>query len=229
MAIGRIPEPGTGIPESIIAAKGDILTGTANDTPAVLSVGTNGHTLVADSAEATGLKWAAPSSGAMALVKRASFSNVANTGTTFDGVFTSSYKSYVMVIEQISAVTQTDDLHLQFRYAGPTTQTVDYYTNTLMVITSSTTITNNNAANTTEMILSTQLGSTDFPCAGTFDIDGVGNASEKPTVTGMFVNTASNERFIVLGAQTASRTYTGLLLKSSSTNITGTVAVYGLV
>jgi hypothetical protein len=60
MAIGRIPEPGTGIPESIIAAKGDILTGTANDTPAVLSVGTNGHTLVADSATATGLAWAAP-------------------------------------------------------------------------------------------------------------------------------------------------------------------------
>jgi hypothetical protein len=63
MAIGRIPEPGTGIPESIIAAKGDILTGTANDTPAVLSVGTNGHTLVADSAEATGLKWQAPAGG----------------------------------------------------------------------------------------------------------------------------------------------------------------------
>lgn len=57
MAIGRIPEPGTGIPESIIAAKGDILTGTANDTPAVLSVGTNGHTLVADSGETTGLKY----------------------------------------------------------------------------------------------------------------------------------------------------------------------------
>jgi hypothetical protein len=60
MAIGRIPEPGTGIPESIIAAKGDLLTGTANDTPAVLSVGANGTTLVADSAAATGLKWATP-------------------------------------------------------------------------------------------------------------------------------------------------------------------------
>jgi hypothetical protein len=64
MAIGRIPEPGTGIPESIIAAKGDLLTGTANDTPAVLTVGANGTTLVADSSTATGLVWQAPASGA---------------------------------------------------------------------------------------------------------------------------------------------------------------------
>jgi hypothetical protein len=63
MAIGRIPEPGTGIPESIIAAKGDLLTGTANDTPAVLTVGANGTTLVADSSTATGLKWDTPASG----------------------------------------------------------------------------------------------------------------------------------------------------------------------
>lgn len=59
MAIGRIPEPGTGIPESIIAAKGDLLTGTANDVPAVLTVGANGTTLVADSGEAVGLKYVA--------------------------------------------------------------------------------------------------------------------------------------------------------------------------
>jgi hypothetical protein len=59
MAIGRIPEPETGIPESIIAAKGDILTGTANDVPAVITVGANETRLVADSAAATGLKYVA--------------------------------------------------------------------------------------------------------------------------------------------------------------------------
>jgi hypothetical protein len=59
MAIGRIPEPGTGIPESIIAAKGDLIVGTANDAPGILSVGTNGYTLVADSSVSPqGLKWA---------------------------------------------------------------------------------------------------------------------------------------------------------------------------
>jgi len=59
MAIGRIPEPGTGIPESIVDAKGDIVTATAADTPARLAVGTNEQRLVADSGEATGLKYVA--------------------------------------------------------------------------------------------------------------------------------------------------------------------------
>ena len=59
MSIGRIPEPGTGIPESIIAAKGDILTGTANDVPAVITVGANETRLVAASGETTGLKYVA--------------------------------------------------------------------------------------------------------------------------------------------------------------------------
>lgn len=58
MAIGRIPEPGTGIPESIVDAKGDIITATAADTPARLAVGTNGYLLTAASGEATGLKYA---------------------------------------------------------------------------------------------------------------------------------------------------------------------------
>lgn len=58
MAIGRIPEPLAGIQESILDAKGDLVTATAADTPARLAVGTNNQTLVADSAQSTGLKYA---------------------------------------------------------------------------------------------------------------------------------------------------------------------------
>jgi hypothetical protein len=86
MAIGRIPEPGTGIPESIIAAKGDILTGTANDTPAVLTVGTNGHTLVANSSTSTGLEWAAPAGGGGPAFKAYKSANQSITGSTFTKV-----------------------------------------------------------------------------------------------------------------------------------------------
>lgn len=42
------------------AAKGDLLSASANDTLSVLSVGTNGQILTANSATASGLQWATP-------------------------------------------------------------------------------------------------------------------------------------------------------------------------
>lgn len=51
------------IQNTIVDAKADLITATAADTPARLAVGTNGQVLTADSATATGLKWATPVSG----------------------------------------------------------------------------------------------------------------------------------------------------------------------
>jgi hypothetical protein len=46
--------------DTIFDAKGDLAVGTAADTAAKVTVGTNGHILVADSAQTAGVKWAAP-------------------------------------------------------------------------------------------------------------------------------------------------------------------------
>jgi len=52
------------IQNTIVDAKGDLITATAADTPARLAAGNNGETLVADSATTTGLRWSpAPSTG----------------------------------------------------------------------------------------------------------------------------------------------------------------------
>jgi hypothetical protein len=53
----------TMIPKSLVDAKGDIITATADNTPARLAVGANATVLTADSTTATGLKWAAASGG----------------------------------------------------------------------------------------------------------------------------------------------------------------------
>ena len=47
------------IQNTIVDAKGDLISATANDTPARLAVGSNGETLVADSSTSTGLRYTA--------------------------------------------------------------------------------------------------------------------------------------------------------------------------
>lgn len=59
-----VPSNAEAILDALLEAKGDLISATAADTPAILGVGTDGHVLTADSGEPTGLKWApATSSG----------------------------------------------------------------------------------------------------------------------------------------------------------------------
>jgi hypothetical protein len=68
-----------------IDAKGDLVPGTGADTFARLAVGSNGTVLTADSAEATGLKWATPSAGSTLLAAQTNSygSNYSTTSTSF--------------------------------------------------------------------------------------------------------------------------------------------------
>lgn len=55
--LGATSEGGSGIPDTIIDAKGDLIVGGASDTPIRLAVGSNGQILSANSTVSGGLEW----------------------------------------------------------------------------------------------------------------------------------------------------------------------------
>lgn len=122
MGVSIFPVPLSGVQETIIAAKGDILTATANDTPAVLSVGANGTTLVADSSEATGLKWQAAASGG--LTRITTLNPSAASESIADNVFTSTYNNYLIV--GYLNLSSNANLQMELRSGGTNLQTNTY-------------------------------------------------------------------------------------------------------
>jgi hypothetical protein len=209
-----------------ITAKGDLLVGTGSATYDNLAVGTDGYTLVADSAETTGLKWQAPAGGGdFTLITRNTFSNTASV--ILDGVFTSSYRIYCVVIESISAATANDNLQMQMRY-GSTTQTANYQGASVRILYNSTTVNSDQSGTTSEYTINDTTGSGTYPSSYTLWFNGVGHGTDRPRWNGTGVNAEGSYIAWNGGWNTLGQTYTGFLLKSGSSNITGVVAVYGL-
>ena len=78
------------IPNAIVDAKGDLLTATADNTPARLAVGANGETLVANSSTSTGLAWAGNYAAGKNKIINGDF-GIWQRGTTFNSASTGTY------------------------------------------------------------------------------------------------------------------------------------------
>lgn len=127
------------IQNAIVDAKGDLIGATAADTPARLAVGTNGTVLTADSAEATGLKWAAVSSGALTLLSTTSFS-AASSVSLPTSTFSATYDDYLIMLNVTSS---SADQYFQARLrASGTDNTTSNYASgyVAQVLTSSTVV-----------------------------------------------------------------------------------------
>lgn len=67
------------IQNSIIDAKGDLIIGSADNTPARLPIGSNNYVLTADSAETLGVKWAVAGGGSRTLLSTTTLSGTSTS------------------------------------------------------------------------------------------------------------------------------------------------------
>ena len=210
-----------------ITAAGDIVVGTGSGTYDNLPIGTTAQVLTADTTVSPyKVKWSTPAASAsgLTLIKRASFSGVATTTTSFDSSFNSSYKVFVVVCEKIQG-TNGATLYLQTR-AAASTQNSAYYgaaygydnINTLRTAVSS------NAAQFSLFQIENGRDS-NF----TLNFCGVGNTNESPSWSGVGFSMWQAVGF-AMGCKrdSAGSTVDGFILSASTGNITGTVAIYGL-
>ena len=96
--------------DTIWDVKGDLVVGTGSNTASRLAVGTNGQILVADSAEATGLKWAAAAGGGdlLAANNLSDLSNAATARTNLGLAIGTNVQAYDADLTTLSGLAKTD-------------------------------------------------------------------------------------------------------------------------
>lgn len=109
------------INNSLVDAKGDIITATADNTPARLGVGDNGKVLTANSSTATGLEWATPSAGGTSLWTAITGTRASNTTITVATDKTAIFKKGMIVRWQESGVDKVGMVSIPSTYSSPNT------------------------------------------------------------------------------------------------------------
>jgi hypothetical protein len=111
MTVGRIPSVEGGIQPTLLTTKGDIIVATGNATLVRQGVGANGTVLTANSAQADGVEWAAPTAGGMTLL-----STTAITATTAINVTSidQTYTSLVIYVENFKMGTNQQNIFFRF-------------------------------------------------------------------------------------------------------------------
>ena len=203
-----------------IDAKGDLVPGTGADTFARLAAGANGTVLTADSAEATGLKWATPDVAGMTLINSTNYTGASSFA--IDSVFSSTYAYYKIICTNTSGSGGAAELVINFRTGGVTNSNATYqYAGQARLYASATSDFSNGSALTNAFVWRTNgsiwSGTLEiynpFAAQRTWFTGAKMDTYEAGTVGGFFDNTTSFDGFLI--------TNTG------ATNIAGNVKIYG--
>jgi hypothetical protein len=189
-----------------------------------LALGTAGQLLAVNSG-ATAPEWKTIGGSGFVHISTTAFSNVATQD--IDSVFTSTYKSYLIVFNDIYAATAADDLLLQFRYST-STQGGNYYGYSQFInYTGTITTTGQNAS--TSILMSKESGNSTFKAGGMCYVFGAGvSGTDYIKVVGQFQASGDHGGSTFASFNEFARNFTGFRISSASSNITGNVSVYGL-
>jgi hypothetical protein len=158
------------------------------------------------------------------LIKTATVTNAANTSTTWQGVFNSTYTSYRLICHNLNAHTNGAIPRMSFYYSTSTEQTTTYYssvTNSIYNGTSNITSVNNGAFMSLGAACD-NIGASSF----SLDIHRVG-LSGRGTVLIQYVDAYNGSWAAGGGLVATDRTYEGFKLFMSAGNISMTGSLYG--
>jgi hypothetical protein len=211
------------IQNTIVDAKGDLITATGSDTPARLAVGTNGQILTADSTAATGLKWAtASTTSGSVLINTTSFST--SGGVNIDSIFSSTYTNYEILITSTGSTNA--EIYFQFRTGGTTNTNSNYYTQEFQADGTSYSASRNGPI-TSGLYLAKQNTAR---CNSTIFLQNP-YESVSTGAQSLIINNSDgfpNLRYHV-GNFSATTSFDGIRISPASGTMTGTVSIYGMV
>jgi len=198
------------IAKTIVDAKGDIIVATASDTVSRLAVGANDTVLTADSAQATGLKWATPASGGMTLI---STTTLSGTSTTLSSI-PQTYNSLFLIITGMTYVSGDNKFQMLINNTNNTdlmqifNGTAGAATDTFINLSAGDNMLRTNTTNVFSIGINNYTSSSSYK---TLDL------------TGTWVNTASTRRTQWCGGVFKSNT----AITSLVFNVEGTIAFNG--
>jgi len=209
-----------------IDAKGDLIVGTGADAFSRLAVGTNGQVLTADSAQATGLKFATPSGG-LTLITTGSFSG---NSTSINDCFSATYENYLLMAETIIGTNNASDFAFRYRVSGADNTTSDYNLQ-YFDLNGGSLASGNSASNTNGRIgsLGTNSGTNGRFVAHIFNPFAAKQKAVYASGNRLGLSTAINAGMVWNGFPTTT-SFTGITLYATTgaQTFTGTYYIYGL-